>query len=296
MQKFVIDRKHLKSVQDNIYYENNNLGSYLVISDIRVLSSFMGYLKFQQGPNDDYAIVFRGQTKNYPKMLPSLYRGEKERFSNLEDAIEALNIEIKKRFKSSRFKHENLTNLYQHYGIKSSGVDVVDNIFIALWFALMKLKCLDNKNDIYTFMRSRAPFGWVYFFKTEKLKLSHPFPTFPEHYLADLRENHSSLSMRLHCQHGYMILKCFDPKKGGPIDEYSYDRDIIATVQIPNIDSFLPTGELFSMKYLFPNKKFDNTYKIFLSKKFMTLKAEIENNFSLNKNEIGRILKFKYTT
>ena len=36
----------------------------------------------------------------------------------------------------SRFKKEGIYNLFQHYGVKSPVTDLVDNIYVAIWFVM----------------------------------------------------------------------------------------------------------------------------------------------------------------
>lgn len=275
MLKFLKDRKHLPSIIKSIKNNIQDERPHLVINNPIVLSSFMGYLKFQIKKECNYEVLFRGQTKDFLEILPTLFRGNNNRFKILEDALTELKKEVKNKFKPNRFQNENIENLFQHYGINSRGIDVVDNIFVAVWFALMKSKCIDEKQNIYDYERNDDKFGWIYFFKV------------PRNLIYNLSQEHSSLSLRMHCQHGYMI------HNNDILQHYSFDKFLIATVKIPNNDSFLPLRKLFETSYLFPNKNFDNTYKLLSGKKFKKILNEVEIKYELSTKELGSIINYK---
>ena len=291
MLKFLEDRKHLDFIEKDVHYHDNDTRPHLLISNPAILSSFMGYLKFQSRKDHLCDVLIRGQTRDYARMLPSIFRGEKRRFRILLEAQAELSDGIK-HLKPTIFQNEPLEDLFQHYGIKSTGIDVVDNIFIALWFALMEHKCLDANKRLYTFARSKEEFGWIYFLKVGRINRDETVDnSFPDPFVSDLRRQHSSLSLRLHCQHAYMI-NSSNQDLIENLDDLSYDKCIVATVRIPNSDNFLPQGDLFSINHLFPGPDMDNTYKIFLGPKFEALLRKIERIHSLEHGELGEILNY----
>lgn len=293
MQKFLSDRRKLEQILNKVEYVDNENQPYLFIQDIAILSSFMGYLKFQSRKEKNTSILMRGQNKNYSRMLPSIYRGEKHKIKNLMRAHVELRRCVKEDFTPSRFRNERLEDLFQHYGIKSTGIDVVDNIFIALWFALMENNCSNPQKKQYTFTRSEEDYGWIYFFKVNNYyKVRTENAQTPALFLADLRKDHSSLSLRLHCQHSYLI-KSIQGGFDEIVENCAFEKSIEAIVKIPNMDEFLPQGELFSVNHFFPSPDLDNTYKLFLSDKFKRLLQSVEKKYSLDRGDLGEINDYK---
>jgi FRG domain len=81
-------------------------------------------------------LFFRGQSKLYPTLEPSLYRGantqkqKQNRDAALADYLVASEGDVMRSV--ADYARE---PLLQHYGIKTRWLDVVDNIWVALWFA-----------------------------------------------------------------------------------------------------------------------------------------------------------------
>ena len=126
----------------------------------------MGYLKYQLGMKN-YGLVFRGQADLYEKELkPSLYRGIKTQQSatfkqeELNKTITHAQKDVAEIFKG--VKPPFVTPLLQHYGLKTEWLDVVDNIWIALWFACYET--LSIKNVPFMILKQRSE-------KCEKIKM-----------------------------------------------------------------------------------------------------------------------------
>lgn len=111
----------------------------------------VGYLKYRLGEKN-YGLVFRGQSDLYGKNLrPALYRGIK-RIQSTTSCNEYLNniiINAERDFGETlgqhfKIKPQFVNPLLQHYGIKTEWLDVVDNIWIALWFACYEALSIDN--------------------------------------------------------------------------------------------------------------------------------------------------------
>ena len=83
-----------------------------------------------------YRIFYRGQTtlygKSYDEMKPSAYRGL-DRSKDVEDCIDSV-LKLPP-FDGLEISREAIEGMIQQYGGVSRWIDVVDNIWIALWFA-----------------------------------------------------------------------------------------------------------------------------------------------------------------
>lgn len=99
--------------------------------------------------------LYRGQNKEFVPCVPSLYRGNP---SDAEIFIERMRLVVFRRllnshpvikqfFRKHHFKVD-VEGLAQHYGLKTSVLDLTSNLDIALFFATCRY---DSVNDEYTF-------------------------------------------------------------------------------------------------------------------------------------------------
>jgi hypothetical protein len=279
MEKFITDRKRLKSYS-SLKYESRAPRPYLFMDHPEVLAGFAGYLKFQCLKKDPKTKVFcRGQVNDYPS-IPSLFRGKDLSDGHLKRrlaAYDALVCKAKNLYNASRFQQENIHAIFQHYGLKTTWLDLVDNVFVALWFATHKYFGEKNGNKAH-YKISRKQFGHIYFYATT-----------PKTKYFDLREEHSSLSLRLHVQHGISITR---KETKWTLANRCLDDHLVATVKFPNGKEWRPSGQIFSTRFLFPSTDLDNTYKYLKMKKFSELLSEIGDRYQLGEGELGRVADF----
>lgn len=121
------------------YHTCDNDCEVLHIQNPFILSQAIGYARYKAG-QDSKKVVFRGQRSLHKSLIPSLYRDAKsERQKKTRDS--RLNSYIERVFKKIRDKKvsiEVVEPMLQHYGIKTRWIDLVDNLWIALWFASYK--------------------------------------------------------------------------------------------------------------------------------------------------------------
>ncbi len=278
MEKFIQDRKRLDAYS-KIKYNSTAQRPYLSIEQPEILAGFAGYLKAQSLKTDRSVKVYcRGQINDYPS-IPSLLRGKDLDDSLLRRRVVAYETLVKKTEKlytARRFRQENINPIFQHYGLKTPWLDLVDNIFVALWFATQKYFGEENGKDAH-YKTSKKESGHIYFYATS-----------PQTKCYDLREGHSSLSLRLHAQHGISMTR--EPES--PVQNRSLDDHLVATVKFPNTEEWRPNGPMFSSKFLFPSTDLDNTYKYLKKKKFSDLLDRITNEHGLAKGELGSIANY----
>src|SRR5260221_1357448 len=133
---------------------------FLQISDPHSLVQAAGYLKHRCAI-DGESVYFRGQSATYNSLTPSLFRG----ISDTQGA-QAVRASAKNQFlqqvitRSSIFQkfhpiaHE---PLLQHYGLQTTWMDLVDNIWVALWFACHRAHS-SGKGGQYLHFERRNPF------------------------------------------------------------------------------------------------------------------------------------------
>src|SRR4051812_22591327 len=224
-------------------YIRADYSPYLFIDNPIIISAFVGFVKNQHRKS---AIYFRGEAENHKHIVPSLFRSQgmplidddtiKQRFKAYTELKKV--IQLRLRDKVSRFRNEDIDNLFQHYGIKSPVIDMVDNIYIAIWFALE-----GNKDE----------YGYIRLLNTSNKELK----------VSDLRQNHSSLSLRLHTQHGLIAKK---KVRAWNSNNIYYDHFEVARIKF-RINKNIESGVLFSKENIYPNEQLDNTLKILKNEK-----------------------------
>ena len=125
-----------------------------------------GYLKRLASDGTGKAAVYcRGECMPHESLVPSLFRNvkSKEEVDRLVQAEKELEQQVQKRLggRMSRFKERHISAILQHYGIRTSWIDLVDNLFVAVWFALNERNPL---NGLY-YRYSKSPYrtGWIHF-------------------------------------------------------------------------------------------------------------------------------------
>ena len=292
MKDFLAARDKMPFLRSYVSYSEEER-PHLIITNPSILATFIGFLKFQsRKSNKTGEVFFRGQTKNYKQIVPSILRGDDlDHINLLSIAYDELKTYTRSLFNASRFKEETIDNLFQQYGIRSKTLDLVDNIFVALWFAT---NTLERKGLLFNFCESEEQFGWIYF-----MLVDGPQPQNDQNQndpgfngYCDLRKFHSSLSARLHCQHGITYFRNNDGEWN--FKNRCFDNLVIAAVKFPNTKEFKLNVGLITKEFLFPEKKIDNTYQLLSKTKFAELQTKIENQFGLDKNSLGEIWQFDF--
>ena len=287
------DRKYLKE-KHKIKVGSNSNRDYVFLEDPMILARFAGHLKYNLGqPLNGYQVFMRGQSKDYPRMQPSISRNIGGPENNIQvhyKAYEELVSEIRKAKDLKRFRGKIGGAILQHYGIRTPWLDLVDNLFIALWFACHER----SKSEPFQYIaKSIGEFGWIYFLRLEdpmdkeSIIDNQGIVIGTNSMWCDLRISQTSLSLRAHTQHGIFASR-------SNIANYSFDLGdfVVATVKFPvtsEFKSILKEFIPFSTSYLFPSPYYDNTYKILRKGKIHDLIIEVERRNGLNEGELGRI-------
>ena len=186
MRDFMASREKLTGDWRIKYDDSENL-PFLEISDLPVIAGFTGYVK-TQSRKIRKKVFYRGQPKDWD-LIPSLFRDDDNivlddhRIAQRLSAYKELVKETKLKYKNvGRFQVADIDPILQHYGIRTPWIDLVDNIFVAIWFAIHKFE--KESNGISRCKPSSEKFGWIYYFQvSDDIK----------YY--DLRENYISLSL-----------------------------------------------------------------------------------------------------
>lgn len=233
------------------------------IKTVHDLTQFIGFGKYIN--NKESNVFLRGQTDLYGgALIPSLYRG-RTKFDRITDEYNRKMNKLKNDVKSfSKYDRCVLEPLLQHYGVKTTYLDLVDNVWVALWFALFQARSeAINSHEYVYYSKNINPYSYILLVATDAIGVSEKSGVYEGDTtrLVDLRKALPSYFLRPHAQHAYMI-----KKKDIAITDYS--DLIIGIAKIPTELGlkWIGTSEFLSLSSLFPASYFDSGYKILLKK------------------------------
>lgn len=232
-----------------------------------------GYLKFKFAKNESEGIYFRGQRKLYGSLIPSLYRGvinpktQDKKHAALSSLVEEFTQSgnIFKCF--GGYAHE---PLLQHYGISTSWIDLVDNVWVALWFACHRAMSSGKANEFLHFERriltNNEKFAYILLVGADIENRNREKPGFfygENTELVDLRMAAPSVFLRPHAQHGILFRK--KGISGGRAVDYADQIRGVIRVDLNKAIDWLGNGKMVETHLLFPPPYYDNGYHILLT-------------------------------
>lgn len=230
------------------------------------LTRAAGYMKHVRGQRGE-RVFFRGQTMNWPSCTPSLFRarGRSSEPSKRRALLDAYIAEVREAKAFIRgtsypydFAHE---AVLQHYGIATCWLDLVDNIWVALWFAVQACVADRDCTHHWHFTPSQEPFAYILLVSPgEHLTPVDEKPGLYETErcaLIDLRVAVPSLYVRPHAQHGLLIRR-----KAYTAKDTSLDGQIVGTIKVATelARRWLGSGYLHDPHVVFPPPHYDAGY------------------------------------
>lgn len=259
----------------------------------------IGYAKFI---NQDKLILYRGETKPHNNYQPALFRdvnSQQKAWSQLKRKInEALQdmefckfifSEAGHQYKEQQMKEKILEAVFQHYGLSTTCLDVVDNHWIALWFGLNVFTTSKHKNisgkyatykpriktntDLVQLMfesyydagKMTDRYQYIILFAVDSFNKGEAISKNTITAM-DLRSFVPSNFLRPHAQHGWMLYK--NKKELPNNDTEGFNNAVIGILRIRVADAlnWIGKGELLSYRNLFPSPRVDQGYDVLLSK------------------------------
>jgi len=245
------------------------------IETVHDLIQFIGFGKYIN--NQVGNVYLRGQTDIYGgAMVPSLYRGKTRTDTITWKYNERMNKVISGTRIFMQYDRSVFEPLVQHYGIKTPYIDLVDNIWVALWFALHQAKnTVINSHEYVYYHESVNDYGYIFLMATDAVSETERFGVYKgeQTTLVDLRKALPSYFLRPHAQHAYMLRK----NNPFPMD---YSDLIIGIAKIPTQIGikWLGINDFLSVSSLFPAAYFDSGYGIML-KRFPEEEQGIVNQY-----------------
>ena len=283
-----------KLLKENTKIQRNKNRDYVYLYDPLILSRIVGHLKHGINHNKSgkrYQIFMRGQIADYPGMVPTIYRDLQNSSTKLQNRIKAykeLIGKLPKTLDKTRFRGDVGGATLQHYGIKTPWIDIVDNLFVAIWFAINKIT---NKEPFEYNRRNKKDYGWIYFIQVEDGQPDdHGIISGKETKWCDLRSSQTPLSLRPHTQHGLSVCRInWDTNN---YDDYVLDKFVLATVKFPINNKFVSLiNDIIpsSLNYMFPSSTYDNTYKVLRNEKVTDIIKSVTIKCNLSTDDLGKI-------
>lgn len=236
------------------------------------LTQAAGYLKYVRANEAGKGVFFRGQAKLYKTLSPALLRGATDgpKAVSRRAKLDALLATIEAKGEALRAVNPDCREaLLQHYGIKTTWLDVVDNLWVALWFACHEARSPKSADEYLHFEkrlpRSSATAQFCYVLLVESAYFS-PVNDRPGHYrdplseTIDLRTAAPSHFVRPHAQHG-MLVRRLSKKSGLPKCDFGSMLVGIIRVNLADALDWLGSASTLTSHALFPPAFYDYGYR-----------------------------------
>lgn len=258
--------KSFENLKSNFGMTWHATNSILEVKTPHALVQAVGYIKYVR--QAEGSVYFRGQDKLYPQMLPSLYRGAKsqggkqkrdELINTYTAQARALGAFLEN---TPEYAHE---SILQHYGVKTRWLDLVDNVWTALWFGCQEAHNSGPDGRYLHFEPSTSDYAYIVLLQAGAETHVADKPGLTKTMTAeivDLRRAAPSNYLRPHAQHAILMrkLNCNTLKKTDMTDF------VVGTIKIEmaRARSWLGAGDLVSTRHFFPPPKYDGGYSKFL--------------------------------
>jgi hypothetical protein len=264
------------------------------VADPNALTQVVGWLKFT---SEDGLALYRGQSGLYAEMAATGFRGLSDRgHSRLAEQMRLYVDNIfgstckcepqHLKFSQSHLCGEQLKGktgakhaivagayrsaiepLLQHYGLRTRWLDVVDNIWIALWFACHTQ--VTSGRYAHHRRRSAAQEGgaakaYIYVFETGSLEATEVpgYQIGKSARVVDLRYSVPSVYLRPHAQHGVLMAPAqILANSSGSLGSLKSQVAGVIEINLADALDWLGTGGMTSGHVLFPPATRDEGYR-----------------------------------
>lgn len=232
-----------------------------------------GYMKYNVAAEEGQGVFFRGQPKLYGALSPTLFRNVKTGKPVNEDSVgkqkKILNNfleSIKTESKMRKVTPESREALLQHYGVRTTWLDVVDNIWVALWFACHHARTFGQTEEYLHFEKRVAENSkkdeYAYILLLASAYFNSTAPGYYQHNRTetiDLRVAVPSHFIRPHAQHGLLVRKL--NSRGHPAKDASPLHVGTIRIKLSLALDWLGTASTLTNHTLFPPAFYDYGYQ-----------------------------------
>lgn len=241
------------------------------IASFHSLTQLIGFGKYMNRNCGN--VYLRGQSSLYSGSLsPSALRPMSGSSVNVTRRISQYKHQINQSLENTKnFRNQNrdvMESTLQHYGIRTYWLDIVDNVWIALWFAVHKTKSkiVDGREYVHIFENNADQYGYILLISCDATVEEQNQPGFyvgEKTMLVDLRKAIPSYYLRPHAQHALML-----KKNSKNLNDYAdYSDRVVAIAKFSVADALKWIGQtgLLSVQSLFPPPYYDTGYERLLN-------------------------------
>jgi hypothetical protein len=226
----------------------------------------VGYVKFSY--KDHFSVLYRGQSKNYGALKPSIFRGIQtdtaihNRNKKINDFLAGANhLSL---FINGTPDHAR-EGILQHYGINTRWIDLVDNHWIALWFSAHKFYSTNDRYNSHFERREdddEGGYAYILLLGAPRFWINRAYPgqySDTDSQLIDLRVAAPSLYLRPHSQHALLMRRVSYAKSA----DTDLQNRVVGVIRIPLklVKEWLGVGGLIGPSSLFPPPYYDRGYQ-----------------------------------
>lgn len=250
-------------------------------------TALAAFFAFCNGQSTYSTVYLRGSTDCHKTAYPSLFRGlPQNRYAHEQTkrwrAYKHL-LQSFQQLKGRRWLRKDLGPVLQHYGIKTPWLDVVRNLYSAIWFATHELK---NAGLDGLARPAANEYGWISFYR-RKGQATHRTLR-----VNDISARHSSLHLRPHVQQGASLaMQLDDDEKPRPYQDFNRFR--IAHIRIPNRGKWILSGYTASAAFMFPPPTLDDSLRRLRAPAVQAILNDASARFDIPTCALGRISSYR---
>lgn len=239
------------------------------ITSYHTLVQFIGYAKYLNRTVGN--VYLRGQHQLYDSVMPTLFRnistggGFMNRNKRIGEFVNNCSTKMKFIGDLDEIARE---PMLQHYGIKTRWIDLVDNLWVAIWFGCYtwhtKIFDREYKNII---PRQSGPDEYLYILLVcaDGINEDRHVPGLykgDNTYTIDLRKAAPSIFLRPHAQHALLMRS----KRLQSVEDSDLSKYLVGIIKIKLEDAlvWIGTNGLTSARSLFPPVNFDHGYGVLI--------------------------------
>ena len=168
-------------------------------------------------------------------------------------------------------------------GIRTPWLDVVDNLYTAIWFAVHDF---ETRDTLRVAVRSEHEWGWISFYVGQRQR-----PKQSKLVAQDIVGEQSSRHFRPHAQQGLSLAMQKDDASG-PSKAQDFIDYRIAQIRFPNSKRWKLRGHMFSTRFLFPAPEYDDSLKQLGRPAVANILDEACNEHGLDEGTLGHVAHY----
>lgn len=269
MEKITIFRNDFAVIDEEYTFRKGIKLPIFQISSYHTLIQFIGYAKYLNRSIGN--VYLRGQHSIYDTLIPSIFRkvSNTSGFSRRNQHISHFVQECARKMKFIQELDELVREpVLQHYGIGTRWIDVVDNLWVAIWFGIhdwhTKIYTREYKNVT---LRQGGPDEYMYLLLicSDGINENKDVPGLYKGectYTVDLRKAAPSIFLRPHAQHALLMRsRHLETVEHTDMADYIVG---IAKIKVDDCINWVGNSGLMSARSLFPPVNFDHGYGVLI--------------------------------